>query len=126
MKFFLLKKKLKKNKEGKKEKGKLAEEFAVIYLELKGYRIIKRNLFFKGGEIDILARKGSTLYIFEVKMRDGENFGDVFESIDSRKRKRLYSFANRLDLNSYENIKICLFYVSINKKEKLSYGIIEI
>ncbi len=126
IKLLLLKSKLKKKKNSKREKGEIAEEFAATYLELKGYRILKRNLFFKGGEIDILAMKGKTLYVFEVKMREGDNFGDVFESIDSRKRKRLYSFANRVNLGSYENIEISLFYISIDKKENLSYGIIKI
>lgn len=53
--------------------GYKAENFAVLFLRLKGYRILERN--FKpprgtgAGEIDIIAMKGNILVFIEVKYR---------------------------------------------------------
>lgn len=53
--------------------GYKAENFAALFLRLKGYRILERN--FKpprgtgAGEIDIIAMKGKTLVFIEVKYR---------------------------------------------------------
>ena len=41
----------------KRQKGNLGENIAELYLRLKGYKILERNFFVKGGEIDIIARK---------------------------------------------------------------------
>ncbi len=50
-------------------RGHMAERLAILYLRLKGYRILERNWRSKLGEIDILARKGSVLALIEVKSR---------------------------------------------------------
>lgn len=52
-----------------RRRGQWAESFAVIYLRLKGYRVIERNWRSKLGEIDILVRKGNVLALVEVKVR---------------------------------------------------------
>ena len=49
--------------------GHRAEHIAVIWLALKGYRILARRYQVRGGEIDIVARRGRTLAIIEVKAR---------------------------------------------------------
>ncbi|MGB0906235.1 MAG: YraN family protein [Maricaulaceae bacterium] len=49
--------------------GRWAEWFAVLYLKLKGYRILELRYKTKLGEIDIIARKGDLLAIVEVKQR---------------------------------------------------------
>jgi Holliday junction resolvase-like predicted endonuclease len=55
----------------RKNVGKYGELSACYYLENKGFSILERNLVLsegqKRGEIDILAGKGSCIYIVEVK-----------------------------------------------------------
>jgi len=126
LKLLYLKNRLKKGGIDKKKIGNIGEDFASTFLELKGYRILKRNVFVKGGEVDILAKKGRNLYLFEVKYRRGDKFGDAFDSIDKRKREKLYNISNLFDTHLYENIEIKLFYINIDEKGKLTYGIIDI
>jgi putative endonuclease len=49
--------------------GRSSELLAVLALRLKGYRILKRRFRSPMGEIDIVARRGRTLCIVEVKAR---------------------------------------------------------
>src|SRR5262249_35213909 len=42
-----------------------------------------------GGEIDIIARDGTTIAFIEVKSRRGKQLGTPIESVDKRKRQRL-------------------------------------
>lgn len=55
--------------------GNRGEELAVAFLERNGLRIIERNFRCKGGEIDIVAKDGSTLVFVEVKSRKTLSFG---------------------------------------------------
>jgi putative endonuclease len=49
--------------------GHGAEWIAALWLMLKGYQILAFRLKGRGGEIDILARRGRTLAVVEVKRR---------------------------------------------------------
>lgn len=49
--------------------GIMAESWAALWLQLKGYTILARRLRTPGGEIDILARRGGVVAIVEVKYR---------------------------------------------------------
>ena len=124
LKTQIFKYKLRSNKYSRKEKGKIAEEFASLVLELKGYKILKRNLRFKYGEIDILAEKDKTLFVFEVKFRSGDMFGEADEAIDKSKKNKLYYLSQKLDLKKYKNIELMLFFINLNEQGKLKYGII--
>ena len=50
-------------------RGRRGEAVAALWLRLKGYRILARGLTSPVGEIDIVARRGATLAIVEVKRR---------------------------------------------------------
>jgi putative endonuclease len=67
--------------------GARGEGAAVLFLRLKGYRILARNYLVKGGEIDIIAQKGETLAFVEVKWRAA--LDDAFLAIDAAKRRRI-------------------------------------
>lgn len=67
--------------------GLSAEKFAVIFLRLKGYRIIAQRYKNPKGEIDILAIKGKVLAIVEVKAR--KNLLDGAYSINPQKQKKI-------------------------------------
>jgi putative endonuclease len=49
--------------------GRIAEGLAAAYLILKGYRILARRFGGKGGEIDLIARRGRRVIFVEVKAR---------------------------------------------------------
>ncbi|MDX1484102.1 MAG: YraN family protein [Alphaproteobacteria bacterium] len=50
-------------------RGRRAETAAALYLMCKGYRILSRSFRTQLGEIDIVARRGTTLAMVEVKYR---------------------------------------------------------
>ena len=49
--------------------GLSAERVAAWWLQAKGYRILARRLKTPGGEIDLVARRGKTVAVVEVKQR---------------------------------------------------------
>jgi len=69
-----------------KSKGNIAEEIACEFLKNNGFKIIERNFYFKGGEIDIIAFKDNTLHFIEVK--SGKNFEPIY-NITPAKIKRI-------------------------------------
>lgn len=68
-------------------RGRRSEAAAVWLLRLKGYRILGRDLRLPGGEIDILAVRGRTLVVVEVKSRTGE--GAAVEALQPRQQARI-------------------------------------
>jgi putative endonuclease len=49
------------------KKGRCFEDIACEYLTNLGYRILHRNFYCRGGEIDIIALDGDVLVFVEVK-----------------------------------------------------------
>lgn len=83
---------MKKNKKlyfSSKKKGWLTEIIAYCYLKLLGYTILDRNFQTKFGELDIIAEKGKTIIIIEVKSRFQKNTWHPLSAIDTRKIKKL-------------------------------------
>jgi putative endonuclease len=71
------------------ELGKKGEELAVEFLLKKGYKIVSRNFKFQKTEVDIIARKGKTLAIIEVKTRSTPDFGDPQEFVKAKQIQNL-------------------------------------
>ena len=80
---------LKKAMMDNRKKGKIGELIATVYLYFKGYEILKRNYFIKGGEIDIVAKKKNTVAIVEVKTRTNDKYGAPKEAVNYYKQKHL-------------------------------------
>jgi putative endonuclease len=88
--------------------GHSAEWAAILYLRCKGYRIIARRYTVKGGEIDIIARRGEELAFVEVKLRSSLESARI--AIEPAKRRRMAraarafltnkAFATRLTLRA--------------------------
>lgn len=68
-------------------RGRRSEALAVWLLRLKGYRILGRDLRLPGGEIDILAVRGRTLAVVEVKNRPDK--AAAAEALQPRQQARI-------------------------------------
>jgi putative endonuclease len=75
--------------------GKYGEDVAIDELTGAGFAIVDRNWRCREGEIDVLARDGSTLVVCEVKTRAGIAFGSPLEAVTPRKLSRLRTLATR-------------------------------
>ncbi|MCX2718831.1 YraN family protein [Lentiprolixibacter aurantiacus] len=86
--------------------GKRGEDAAAKFLQEIGYEIIGRNYRYMKAEIDLIARKGDTLAIVEVKTRTGTPLEKVLDAIHRRKIERLLQAAdhfivsNQLQVNA--------------------------
>lgn len=80
--------------------GERGEELAVRHLVSKGYTILERNWRHEKAEVDIIASKGDTLAVVEVKSRSSEAFGDPLDSVGREKIRLL-----RKAINAYVNLK---------------------
>ena len=67
--------------------GHYAEFIAALWLMVKGYRIVTRRYAARGGEIDLIIRRGMTIAFVEVKAR--RDFNQALEAIDATKTRRL-------------------------------------
>lgn len=65
--------------------GAAAEALAAAYLQLRGLRLLDRNVRCGGGEIDLIARAGEWLLFVEVRFRSTVRFGAPWESVSGRK-----------------------------------------
>ncbi|MBO5426746.1 MAG: YraN family protein [Lachnospiraceae bacterium] len=81
--------------------GQDKENIAVNYLKNKGYFIIQTNFRVRQGEIDIVARDGSTIVFVEVKYRSTSRSGNPLEAVNKTKQRKIS--------------KAALFYLNKNK-----------
>jgi len=86
------------------EFGKEGEKLAAAYLVKKGYLIICRNYRYMKAEIDIIAQKGNTIAIIEVKSRSSAYFENIAETVSKKKIALLVSAAD--------------YYINTNKLDK--------
>lgn len=81
-------------REAAEQRGRRAETIAAWYLRLKGWRIVARRVRVRGGEVDIVARRGHTLAFVEVKWR--ASAAALADSIDERRLRRVAVAADQL------------------------------
>ena len=74
--------------------GQTGESVTAAYLQDLGWQILASRFRCYGGEVDLIAKDGSTLAFVEVKSRRGKKFGSAAESVDKRKRQRLMTAVN--------------------------------
>jgi putative endonuclease len=89
--------------------GRFGEAWSAGYLTRLGYSILERNVRYRVGEIDLVARDGPELVFVEVKCRQTLSFGRPEASI-TRKR--------------YEHISLAVAeYLSRNALNPASYRV---
>ena len=74
-------------KQQAQRRGLRAETLAAWWLRLKGYRILVRGFRCPVGEIDLVARRGRSLAIVEVKARP--SLREAGEAVTPRQRRRI-------------------------------------
>jgi putative endonuclease len=65
------------------------ERRAARHYRLRGYRILGRNVWSGGYELDLIARRGRRVVFCEVKGKSGDGFGDPLEMVHAEKLRRL-------------------------------------
>lgn len=73
--------------------GKFGEDEAVKYLKKHRYVILERNYNIRGGEIDIIAKKGGYVIFVEVKTRSNNDFGGGLYAVTYQKQKSIIKTA---------------------------------
>jgi putative endonuclease len=66
-----------------------AERRAARWYRLHGYRILATNCWIAGNELDVVARRGSTIVFCEVKSKSSADFGDPLEMVTAEKARRV-------------------------------------
>ena len=76
------------------QRGRRGETIAAWFLRLKGWRIVGKRLKTARGEVDLVARRGTTVAFVEVKWRAWPSELDT--AIDSHRLRRVAAAANAL------------------------------
>ena len=79
--------------EGRRERGRGAEEVAAAFLARQGFVILDRNHATRRGEVDLVCREGEVLCFVEVRSRASRAFGDPVETVNRGKARRVVSAA---------------------------------
>lgn len=91
--------------------GHHAEESACQLLLSKGYEIIARNVRYKFGEIDIIAKQNQILCFIEVRSRENSRFSDPKSSIRRDKQEKIIRSARFYLQKHYKTPPSCRFDV---------------
>ena len=82
------------NRQVAEKRGRGAETLACWYLRLHGWRILARRARVPGGEVDIVARRGTTVAFVEVKARASDDAAGV--ALDQWRLRRVATAAECL------------------------------
>ena len=71
------------------QRGTSAEELAARYLQVRGLKVLARNLRCKAGELDLVCLDGGVLAIVEVRQRGSLKFGGALASVTWSKQRKI-------------------------------------
>ncbi len=74
---------------GSPRRGKRAEQRAALHYLLRGYRVLARNAWVAGYELDLVVRRGRRLAFVEVKEKTGDRYGDPLDMVTAEKQRRI-------------------------------------
>lgn len=95
--------------------GKLGEELAVEHLQKAGYTILHTNWVYQKAEIDIIAQKGDTLAIVEVKTRSSIDFGLPQDFVKAKKIQLLVKAVNEYIIQNNLDVQARFDIIAIHK-----------
>jgi putative endonuclease len=71
------------------QRGEAGELLAANYLQVRGLKILGRNLRCKAGELDLVCLDQGVLAIVEVRQRHGAQFGGALASVTVVKQRKI-------------------------------------
>ena len=71
------------------QQGEAAELLAANYLQVRGLKIMGRNLRCKAGELDLVCLDDGVLAIVEVRQRESSQFGGALASVTGSKQRKI-------------------------------------
>ncbi len=95
-----------------REIGNIGEEYTAEFLREKGCEILDRNYCIRGGELDIVAKKGELIHIVEVKTRRRGALSGGEEAFTPKKISRILRAAKAY-LSAKELDMSCVFDAAI-------------
>ena len=101
------------NRQHAEKRGRRAESLAALWLRLKGWRILARRARVRGGEVDLVARRGRTLAFVEVKARGSEEAAGF--ALDAWRIRRVVTAAEQLApryMRDGDSVRIDAIYVT--------------
>jgi len=108
--------------QNKRSLGTEKEELAVSYLTKQNADILVRNFYFRGGEIDLIAKDGEYVCFIEVKYRKSNRFGAPEEAVTlSKQRKIIQGARYYLYCNRYPSDTPCRFDVISVSGEEITW-----
>lgn len=75
--------------------GNAAEDRAADWLTAQGWEVLARNVLYRDGELDLVARKGRLYAFIEVRMRSLDLWGDPSATVTFSKQRRVVRAATR-------------------------------
>lgn len=76
-----------------RQRGNLAEQQALHYLQRQGLQLIAQNFQARCGEIDLIMREGKTLVFIEVRQRTNSRYARAVHTVDRYKQCRIANTA---------------------------------
>lgn len=108
----------------RKATGDQAEGVAARYLQARGVTILARNVFSRGGEIDLIGQDNGVLIFFEVRYRGNGSLAGAAESITPTKQKRIIRAASfYLHRHALWNANARIDVIAIAPGERKKYRI---
>ena len=71
------------------QRGEAAELLAANYLQVRGLKVLGRNLRCKAGELDLVCLGDGVLAIVEVRQRETAQFGGAAASVTAGKQRKI-------------------------------------
>lgn len=103
--------------------GLEGENFAAEHLLASGYRIVGRNVRYRFGEIDIIARDGNDIVFVEVKTRAENSIMPAEEAVSPLKLEKLTKAAHKwVEENNYDGFwRVDLVAVTVGRDGRKSF-----
>ena len=108
--------------QNKRKLGSEKEELAIAYLTEQGIKILARNFYFRGGELDLIVKDGEYICFIEVKYRKNDRFGCPEDSVTFAKQKKMIKGARQyLYSKKYPEQIPCRFDVIAIHQEDITW-----
>ena len=73
----------------RRESGNLSELKALSFLEAKGFILLEKNFYIKGGEIDLICKDKDFIVFVEVRSLTENEDRDIYSTLSVNKKKHL-------------------------------------